>query len=442
MQDASAANRASRRMQADKVQHSGHASRSDGALCRGALRCRGVLRSAANVLALILGLGLCGVPNMTHASDASAKATPPVAKSVEETRSTMRNIYATLTTAFRLSLNEVDFGNPAKRQEVTQALKALAENAAFLRDHELQLGEDDDYLRRSLADDARESLIAYERGHYEESRFILYGMTENCISCHSKRPGDTDFDFAKNFSKDLRDAGVLLEDRARIETATRQFDTALKTYEEMFRAKSMTAAQIELNGALLRYLKIALRVKRDPQRAIATLKRFAKRADTPRYLKNQIAVWVTSLDDIHKTPQASVDLLKAAEAMMQKAALQSQFPEDPDSFVYYIEASGLLHRYVQAKPKEKADLAKAFFLLGVAESHIGYSYWLSETDHFLETAIRVDPKGPHAERAYTYLESFTYAGWTGSGGEQLPDDVKAHLAELRGLIDAPPKKKH
>lgn len=435
MQAVSAAHRVNRRTKA-KMQCSWNMLRDVGALCR-----REALRRVVHVLALTLGLGVCGVSSATHASDAPVKAAPTTGKSMEETRSTMRNIYATLTTAFRLSLNEADFGNPAKRQEVTQALKALAENAAFLRDHELQLGEDDDYLRRSLADDARESLIAYERGHYEESRFILYGMTENCISCHSKRPNDADFDLAKNFSKDLRDAGVLLEDRARIETATRQFDTALKTYEEMFRAKSMTAAQIELNGALLRYLKIALRVKRDPQRAISTLKRFEKRADTPRYLKNQIAAWVASLEDIRKAPPQT-DLLKAGEAMMQKAMLQSQFPEDPDSFVYYIEASGILHRYVQTKPKEKADLARAFFLLGVAESHIGYSYWLSETDHFLETAIRVDPKGPYAEKAYTYLESFTYAGWTGSGGEQLPDDVKAHLAELRALIDAPSKKKH
>lgn len=389
------------------------------------------MRALRRFAVVVAGLSWIVVSSVTHAS--GAKPAP------QTTRSTMHEIYGTLSTAFRLSLNEADFGNPAKRKEISKALKALSESAASLRDHEQQLGADDDYLRRSLADDAREALIAYERGHHEESRFILYGMTENCISCHSKRPDETDFDLAKNFAQDLRKAGVLLEDRARIEAATRQFDTALATYEEMFRSTSMTAAQIELSGALLRYLKLALRVKRDPQRAIATLKSFAQREDVPRYLKNHLAKWNASLEDIRK-PNPEKNLLKAGEAMMKKASAQSQFPEDPDSFVYYIEASGLLHQYVETKPKSKSDLAKAFFLLGVAESHIGYSYWLSETDHFLETAIRVDPKGPHAEKAYTYLESFTYAGWTGSGGEQIPDDVQAHLDELRTLIDAPATK--
>ncbi len=419
MRDASAENSTDR----DKTQHPCNVNKLDRACKPHALR---------QMALVVAGLGWIAVSSVTHASD--AKPAP------QTTRSAMHEIYGTLSTAFRLSLNEADFGNPAKRKEINKALKALSESAASLRDHEQQLGVDDDYLRRSLADDAREAWLAYERGHYEESRFLLYGMTENCISCHSKRPDDTDFDLAKNFEKDLRKADVLLEDRARIETATRQFDTALNTYEEMFRAQTMTAAQIELSGALLRYLKLALRVKRDPGRAIATLQSFAKREDVPRYLRNHVSKWISSLEEVRK-PSSESNLLKAGEALMKKASQQSQFPEDPDSFVYYIEASGVLHRYVESKPTQKADLAKAFFLLGVAESHIGYSYWLSETDHFLETAIRVDPHGPYAEKAYTYLESFTYAGWTGSGGEQIPEDVKAHLDELRTLIDQPAKKK-
>jgi hypothetical protein len=80
-------------------------------------------------------------------------------------------------------------------------------------------------------------------------------------------------------------------------------------------------------------------------------------------------------------------------------------------------------------------LAEAYYLLGVAESYISRSLWVSETAFFLETAIHLAPKSVHARQAYAFLEQYVLAGYTGSAGLHLPADVRVHLAELRRLLD-------
>jgi len=56
------------------------------------------------------------------------------------------------------------------------------------------------------------------------------------------------------------------------------------------------------------------------------------------------------------------------------------------------------------------------------------------SEFYLETAIRLAPKAPFAEKAYLVLEERLVADYSGSGGTHVPDDVKALLKELREMI--------
>ncbi len=77
-------------------------------------------------------------------------------------------------------------------------------------------------------------------------------------------------------------------------------------------------------------------------------------------------------------------------------------------------------------------------LRAVVESHVGRAFWLSQTEHFLDAAIRLAPAGPFAEDASSVLEEFVLSGYTGSSGSDVPEEVGRRLAELRALIDAAP----
>jgi hypothetical protein len=80
-------------------------------------------------------------------------------------------------------------------------------------------------------------------------------------------------------------------------------------------------------------------------------------------------------------------------------------------------------------------LAEAYYLLGVAESYISRTLWISETEFFLETAIRLAPTSGPALQAYAFLEEYVLAQHMGSSGLHLPADVRARLEELRRLVD-------
>ena len=97
----------------------------------------------------------------------------------------------------------------------------------------------------------------------------------------------------------------------------------------------------------------------------------------------------------------------------------------------------MLQRFLATTPPPSdRDAAEAYYLLGLAETHIGDTYWVSQADIYLESAIRLAPKEPFAEDAYLVLEEETVASYTGSQGEQLPASVAKHLETLRALVDA------
>lgn len=73
-------------------------------------------------------------------------------------------------------------------------------------------------------------------------------------------------------------------------------------------------------------------------------------------------------------------------------------------------------------------------MLGITESLIGRSTWLSQTDYYYEASIRSAPKSKIAAKAMDALEQQVLMEYSGSGGTNIPDDIQANLDELRGLI--------
>ncbi len=350
------------------------------------------------------------------------------------TRATMQGLFGSLQTAFILSLNLDEYQVPKNRKQIQASLDALAANANSLEAHGQPLSHSYDFLRSSLAADAREAGRRYRAGEYESSQFVLHQITENCFACHTRLPSAGKFDLGAGFiSKSQREA-LPLEARVKLAVATRRFNTALATCEMIFRSSEIPAAEIELMGAFEDYLKIMIRVESDYGRAISALEQFSKRPDVPGYLQGQLEAWIASLRALGRE-KAGKEGYERAKQLIKKGQLQNRFPADRRGLVYFVAASGILHHHVNQKSERESDLAEPYYLLGVAESYIGNSFWISETEFFLETAIRLAPGSPVAKQAYAFLEDFTIREFTGSGGEDLPEDVQASLGALRDLSE-------
>jgi hypothetical protein len=349
-------------------------------------------------------------------------------------QATMRDIFQALTAVFPVSLNAEQFQDPAQYPRILAALRALAHHAEGLTMHGQNGPRHLDFLRYALAREARQVLHWYEHRQYQAAQFALHQLTEHCFACHSKLPYPERFVLGQRFLEEASLASLSLKDRARLAVATRQFQTALEIYETLFQSPAIAAGEIGLMGAFEDYLKIVLRVENDFMRAFLTLETFRQRPDVPAYLTEYTESWVEALKELQAV-EAPDEALPYARMLIREGQGRNRFPSDRLGLVHFVLASSLLHRYVDTSSVQGLPLAEAYYLLGVAESYISRSLWVSETAFFLETAIRLAPKSVHARKAYAFLEQYVLVGYTGSSGLHLPDDVRAHLAELRRLLD-------
>jgi hypothetical protein len=362
-----------------------------------------------------------------------AGAAPDAAES-KQTRATMGEIVQALEELLPASLDDQRFSDPTRRDAILAALTKLATSGARLEAHGRERDAGFGFLSRSLARDTEEIRQRYADGRTDEARFLLHEVTQDCVACHSRLPSQRDASLGRRLMAEERVAALPLEERARLEFATRQFERAGATLEALLASPERAANDLDLGGALDEYLELCLRVLSDYQRPVRTLERFAARADVSPRLRAQIERWIASLRDITARKRA-VAPLDEAQALLAVAQDRARFPEARDAIVYDLVASGELHRFVEATPAGP-EAALAYYRLGQIESRIGRSFWLSQTEAFLETAIRMAPGEPFAPQALDQLQEFLISGYTGSGGRHVPADVQIRLAELRGLVEA------
>ena len=349
-----------------------------------------------------------------------------------ETRRIMREVFNALQHVLPLSLDEQRFADPAQRDAIRKSLGVLSRNAGKLSGHGSGHGQSFEFLSGSLAREAAEIERRFAAGRFREAQFELLEFTENCVACHSRLPDPEDAQIAARFMDDAQVAALPLPERAQLAMATRQFERALAAQEAMLSSREFDIGSIDLLGYLDDYLEVCVRVKRDFARPARALEVFARRPDLRASLRSDVSQWVTDLRAFGAG--APVEGLEAGRKLAQEAEAASAKHGEHALLVRFEVASGALLRYVASLPDGDPRAAEAYYWLGVIESRVGRSFWLSQTEPYLEAAIRLAPGGPFAPKAYARLEEFVVGGYTGSSGEHVPSDVAAHLAELEQLV--------
>jgi hypothetical protein len=119
-----------------------------------------------------------------------------------------------------------------------------------------------------------------------------------------------------------------------------------------------------------------------------------------------------------------------------------EMPTARDGLVYDLAASGLLLRWIDARSRqplagEDAELAAAYYELGVIEERTAYSFWIPQTDAYMEAALRAAPHGPMARRAYARVEEQLLLDFGATTAAGLPAAERTRLERLSALMSAP-----
>jgi len=349
-----------------------------------------------------------------------------------ETKAMMVEIVQALRVVVPLSLNGARFSDPANRAAVDGALESLVRNSKCLEAHGSNQELGFAYLSENLARDSLDIRTRFSEGRVDEARFLLRHLTETCVACHSRLPNDRKHSLTKSLTEEQTISALPREERVQFEVATRQFDRALATYESLFSDPNTSVADLDLSGDLENYLEICLRVQGDPDRAISNLEGLAARKDLPSRMQPHLKTWIESLRSLKDAPEG--DAIERARDLVKPVLEDSKVSENSE-LVRLIAASGLLQRYVASTTDPQERIGEAYYLLGVIESRVGRSFWASQTEFFLETAIRLGPNERYADAAFALLEEFLVSGFTGSSGTHVPPDVVQRLEDLDELMN-------
>jgi hypothetical protein len=345
----------------------------------------------------------------------------------------MGRLVEALRVALPLSLRAEDFAAEANRARLELALRQLRDGARAIGDHGRGKDVGFVHLSSALALDAMEIHHRFVTGRPEEARFLLGELSDDCVACHARLPDPKDSQIGRSLWSAVDAAKLPLDQRVRLQVATRQFGPALDSYERLLASDELAPAALDFQGFLSDYLALAIRVRGDLARARTQLDAWRKREPLPAYLEELVAVWIDALARLD-VPTPKGEELARAKAVLAESERVRRFPADRAGLVHDLVASGLLHQRVNALASPTPDSAEAYYLLGVIELRLVSSPWLTEPEAYLEAAIRAAPGGATARQAYVVLEESTLLGFTGSGGvSELPPEVSSWLAELRRL---------
>ncbi|MBW2267382.1 MAG: hypothetical protein JRH16_02305 [Deltaproteobacteria bacterium] len=350
----------------------------------------------------------------------------------ETTRAAMSRMVDALHSVLPLSLDNRTFSATENRAAIQAALEALARSGRELPDHASPTDAGFVFLSRSLARDTEAIQARFEAGRWQQARFLLHEVTENCVACHSRRPDP----LTRPLGRRLVDAQALAElpltERVRLEIATRQFDRALESYTELLASPDFSPADLDLMGHLDGYLELCLRVRVEACQPAPVLARLAARDNVLPVLRRNLEAWQGSLRRLERRRPLQPDLAEVRR-LVAEAGDRDEFPDDRSGLVLYFTASGLGSRYLDEGEPGLKELSEAYYWLGFVETRVGRAFWPSEGEYYLEAAIRVAPGSDTAEQAYDLLEEVVAIGYSGSEGTPPPEDVRVRLAELRRL---------
>ena len=367
---------------------------------------------------------------------AQAPALPPTLTPVQTpTQTAMQSLFEDAALLLPMAMDEAPWSDPRRRIEIQAGLDRLAEAGALLQEHAVTRDLGFRALSRSLALDITGVRELYAQPDFEGSRSAMIEVTNTCAACHARLPGSPTSS-PPQFPQAVMN-GLSLHEQNQVWVATRNFDRAMAVWEAAFADEMQAPGHLDMEGYLLDYMTIGLRVRQNPARVRSTLASFARRPDMPIYLGRHLARWDLALAAI-ETDLTSAAVLPRARALAAAEDVPRPALLGREQTVYDLAASSLLFRFIEAGEGTPEQLSEAYYLLGVVEARSVDSYWLPQAESHLEAAIRLAPASPSAAAAYALLEEYVVVGFGGANGDGLPDDAWEKLRELAQRIEESP----
>lgn len=355
----------------------------------------------------------------------------------------MQQIFDSMVYLLPRSLGPKRFAEESERAEIAKQISRLADSVAALEVHGRagrERGSSLVHLSESLGRDIEEARMRFDAGLYEEARYFLVGSLHNCFACHARRPSATRYPLAERLTEATGLENLVPQERAVLYVVTRRFREAVETWEAMLRDPKMSPRAIDEEGVLSDYLAVAVRGLQEIEGTRRALEAFAKREGVSPYLASHLAAWTKALAKLEADTSLLDVKLARARALVELGDRASTSERDRHGLVFDLAASSTLHQLIDRPGDspgalEPRALSEAYYLLGRIEARSMTQFWIDESAHHLEAAVRAMPSSSFAERALAMFEENMIADYGARTEGDLPTDVWVRLQSLRKLVE-------
>lgn len=359
---------------------------------------------------------------------------------------TMHDALNSLTNLLPYMTSHLKFSDPRFEKEIEKELIKMKisfvqakhnkdlKTPTFLPSYEL--------LVKSLDD----SLTHFQSQNKAFARLKINEMTYLCLSCHTQIPQDKVTSFILN---DKKLTTLLKDDQVQLSQLyfiLRNYSKSLEYINKYIFVKLNKREGVskhfdkKLYRSIYQSLLIYLKVQRAPDKANQFLTKIAKYKNTPEYLtteiknwKKQITPWIKHqriLSKLDLEAKEVTTIIQEIEKHMKKTqGVLVQGDYDIDLMII----SGVLANQVMQNPKRK-NLESHLYWMGIAENKISKNILYSLGHYYLKSCIQIKSKNPIRKKCYQQLEDDIKFKYTGSQGENIPEEILKELKSLKKLL--------
>lgn len=342
----------------------------------------------------------------------------------DEVKTSMQSLLEPLRKLQPYLANEEAFTDPENSDEIAKLIQVLRNDFHSLEEIPSRYKTLPGFKENisNVADLLDDSGRRFNEGKRAYAWWRARRIPMDCFSCHAT------YKVTSTYSNEaVIDSSLDPLDRARFLLATRQFSSAQETLTLVLHDPEY---RMYYDEALRSLLLVVTRVAQDPKDGITLFQNIIKTADLPSDDKHTVERWIASLRSwsTSKKVQDRDELSTGEKLILTGSKHGIDFAQDD---VALLRGTALVHKAIESGSLSGEQRKKALYLLGFAYAHLPQFFTEGWGEMYLEQCIEEFPNTQEAKWAFAMYKDKVLDDFTGSGGSNLPDEIKLHLEDLR-----------
>jgi hypothetical protein len=391
----------------------------------------------------IFTFGLCSLLVFTQVF-AATKKTKAKSKHSKASKTPVRKKMNTISGIVReLGLyiaSEQEFLRAANKPIIQTKLEELSDLFKNLKVHPSISSQGLAFNQIVMAEQLEQTVVLFKADKKSFARAKLNASLNLCVSCHSQTPGTVNKEQFKLFAdKDINQLKINDFERAELYFITRDFEKAIKLYDQFIRASKKTDDDEFIYKALERQLIYFVKFKKSFPEAKGFFETYLKDKILNDKVAQEVSEWVKTLGQ--KSLWEMYDPITVKEEDMEKF-MKTFIADDEEgpifsatnsSEVYDLNLSSILMDYYNAHPDTKLG-AKILFWLATLDKRVNDDLFFSLGDFYLLACMEKYPKDPVARDCYeSYIDDLEINYLTKE--KEFPSEINTRIQKLQKLLN-------